>query len=125
MYFREFKNIQTKLLPRKSAVVCNDFILVSKMPHNPHFRRDVETSVQGNPTSSSPTNDLVDLPTEKISKTSDFAQKARLVLPFVYGGVASCVAEAATFPIDTAKTRLQLQGQSRDVRHSSTPYRGM
>jgi hypothetical protein len=33
------------------------------------------------------------------------------LLPFVYGGVASCVAEAATFPIDTAKTRLQLQGK--------------
>ena len=31
--------------------------------------------------------------------------------PFVFGGLASCVAEAATFPIDTAKTRLQLQGQ--------------
>ena len=33
-------------------------------------------------------------------------------LPFVYGGVASCVAEAATYPIDTAKTRLQLQGKT-------------
>ncbi len=31
-------------------------------------------------------------------------------MPFVYGGLASCIAEAATFPIDTAKTRLQLQG---------------
>lgn len=30
--------------------------------------------------------------------------------PFFFGGIASCVAEAATFPIDTAKTRLQLQG---------------
>ena len=95
------------------------------MPHNPHFRRDVETSIQTNPASSSASNDLTELPSEKISKSSDFAQKARLLLPFVYGGVASCVAEAATFPIDTAKTRLQLQGQSRDVRHSSTPYRGM
>ena len=103
----------------------NDFDSVLKMPHNPHFRRDVETSIQGNQTSSTPNNDLTDLPAEKISKSSDFVQKARLVLPFVYGGVASCVAEAATFPIDTAKTRLQLQGQSRDVRHSSTPYRGM
>lgn len=45
--------------------------------------------------------------------------------PFFFGGVASCVAEATTFPIDTAKTRLQLQGQTKDVRHSSTPYRGM
>ena len=30
--------------------------------------------------------------------------------PFFFGGIASCVAEAVTFPIDTAKTRLQLQG---------------
>lgn len=45
--------------------------------------------------------------------------------PFFYGGVAACVAEAATFPIDTAKTRLQLQGQVKDLRHQTTPYRGM
>ena len=32
--------------------------------------------------------------------------------PFFFGGIASCVAEAITFPIDTAKTRLQLQGMS-------------
>ena len=95
------------------------------MPHIPHFRKDVETSNQTSSTSTSENNDLTELPPEKISKSSDFIQKARLVLPFVYGGVASCVAEAATFPIDTAKTRLQLQGQSRDVRHTSTPYRGM
>ena len=31
--------------------------------------------------------------------------------PFFFGGIASCVAEAVTFPIDTAKTRLQLQGK--------------
>ena len=30
--------------------------------------------------------------------------------PFFFGGIASCVAETVTFPIDTAKTRLQLQG---------------
>ena len=35
--------------------------------------------------------------------------------PFFYGGIASCVAEAVTFPIDTAKTRLQLQGNSLGV----------
>ena len=28
----------------------------------------------------------------------------------VFSGIASCVAEAATLPIDTAKIRLQLQG---------------
>ncbi len=32
--------------------------------------------------------------------------------PFVFGGVAACAAEATTFPIDTAKTRLQLQGEA-------------
>ena len=31
--------------------------------------------------------------------------------PFLFGGIASCVAETITFPIDTAKTRLQLQGE--------------
>ena len=95
------------------------------MPHNPHFRRDVEISTPANQ-STSLNNDLVQIPTEGKPKTrSKIVQKARFALPFVFGGVASCVAEAATFPIDTAKTRLQLQGQSRDKRHSSTPYRGM
>lgn len=31
------------------------------------------------------------------------------VKPFVYGGVASIVAELTTFPLDTTKTRLQIQ----------------
>ena len=31
--------------------------------------------------------------------------------PFVYGGLAACLAEFTTFPIDTVKTRLQLQVQ--------------
>ena len=45
--------------------------------------------------------------------------------PFILGGVASCVAEASTFPIDTAKTRLQLQGQTIDARFlHQKPYRG-
>ena len=30
-----------------------------------------------------------------------------------------------TFPIDTTKTRLQLQGQKIDVRHTELKYRGM
>ena len=48
------------------------------------------------------------------------------VRPYVYGGLAACVAEALTFPIDTAKTRLQLQGQKIDSRYSlQTPYEGM
>lgn len=30
--------------------------------------------------------------------------------PFIYGGVSACIAEFGTFPIDTTKTRLQIQG---------------
>ncbi|XP_024053105.1 brain mitochondrial carrier protein 1 isoform X2 [Terrapene carolina triunguis] len=36
--------------------------------------------------------------------------------PFVYGGLASLVAEFGTFPVDLTKTRLQVQGQSIDAR---------
>ena len=32
---------------------------------------------------------------------------------------------AGTFPIDTTKTRLQIQGQKIDVRHTELKYRGM
>ncbi|EFA03336.1 mitochondrial uncoupling protein Bmcp [Tribolium castaneum] len=45
--------------------------------------------------------------------------------PFVYGGLASCVAEFGTFPIDTSKTRLQIQGQTLDKNHATLKYRGM
>ncbi|XP_028127899.1 mitochondrial uncoupling protein Bmcp [Diabrotica virgifera virgifera] len=45
--------------------------------------------------------------------------------PFVYGGIASCVAEFGTFPIDLTKTRLQIQGQKLDKNHASLKYRGM
>lgn len=45
--------------------------------------------------------------------------------PFLFGGVAACVAEASTFPIDTAKTRLQLQGQRIDARFVAKRYNGM
>lgn len=45
--------------------------------------------------------------------------------PFVYGGLASCVAEFGTFPIDTTKTRLQVQGQILDAQHAELKYRGM
>lgn len=45
--------------------------------------------------------------------------------PFVYGGLASIVAEFGTFPIDLTKTRLQVQGQSTDVRYKEIRYRGM
>ncbi|XP_025079624.1 kidney mitochondrial carrier protein 1-like isoform X2 [Pomacea canaliculata] len=45
--------------------------------------------------------------------------------PFVYGGLASITAECGTFPIDTTKTRLQIQGQKIDARYTELKYRGM
>ncbi|XP_054283102.1 mitochondrial uncoupling protein Bmcp [Macrosteles quadrilineatus] len=45
--------------------------------------------------------------------------------PFVYGGLASCTAECGTFPIDTTKTRLQIQGQKIGGQHVKLKYRGM
>ncbi|XP_044752680.1 mitochondrial uncoupling protein Bmcp isoform X1 [Coccinella septempunctata] len=45
--------------------------------------------------------------------------------PFVYGGLASCVAEFGTFPIDLTKTRLQIQGQVLDKKHAVLKYTGM
>ncbi|XP_048744935.2 kidney mitochondrial carrier protein 1-like [Ostrea edulis] len=45
--------------------------------------------------------------------------------PFLYGGLASITAEIGTFPIDTTKTRLQIQGQKIDARLSELRYRGM
>ncbi|XP_015509262.1 mitochondrial uncoupling protein Bmcp [Neodiprion pinetum] len=45
--------------------------------------------------------------------------------PFVYGGLASIVAEFGTFPLDTTKTRLQVQGQKLDQKHASLKYSGM
>ncbi|XP_029971249.1 kidney mitochondrial carrier protein 1 isoform X1 [Salarias fasciatus] len=45
--------------------------------------------------------------------------------PFVFGGLASVTAECGTFPIDLAKTRLQVQGQVGDVKYREIRYRGM
>ncbi|XP_076748660.1 uncoupling protein Bmcp mitochondrial [Xylocopa sonorina] len=45
--------------------------------------------------------------------------------PFVYGGLASIVAELGTFPLDTTKTRLQIQGQKLDQRYTHLKYSGM
>ncbi|XP_076043337.1 uncoupling protein Bmcp mitochondrial isoform X2 [Oratosquilla oratoria] len=46
--------------------------------------------------------------------------------PFVYGGVSACIAEFGTFPIDTTKTRLQIQGGKCDQgKVVATRYRGM
>ncbi|XP_069105093.1 kidney mitochondrial carrier protein 1-like [Argopecten irradians] len=44
---------------------------------------------------------------------------------FVYGGLASMTAELGTFPADTTKTRLQVQGQKIDVHNRELRYRGM
>eukprot|EP01135_Chromosphaera_perkinsii_P002443 Nk52_evm49s223 gene=Nk52_evmTU49s223 len=43
--------------------------------------------------------------------------------PFVFGGLASMTAEVFTFPIDTSKTRLQIQGQGGNL--AQLKYRGM
>ncbi|RDD47652.1 Kidney mitochondrial carrier protein 1 [Trichoplax sp. H2] len=45
--------------------------------------------------------------------------------PFILGGVASLAAESCTFPIDTAKIRLQIQGQIGDASLARLRYRGM
>ncbi|XP_008426688.1 brain mitochondrial carrier protein 1 isoform X1 [Poecilia reticulata] len=42
--------------------------------------------------------------------------------PFIYGGIASIVAEFGTFPVDLAKTRLQVQGQ---CQYTEVRYKGM
>jgi len=44
--------------------------------------------------------------------------------PFLYGGVAAIIAEMITFPLDTAKTRLQLQGQVGWQGWKDLKYRG-
>ena len=46
------------------------------------------------------------------------------VSPYVFAGIAAVCAEMVTFPLDTAKTRLQLQGQARDQRWVQVRYRG-
>ncbi|XP_076283562.1 uncoupling protein Bmcp mitochondrial [Lasioglossum baleicum] len=45
--------------------------------------------------------------------------------PFVYGGLASIIAELGTFPLDTTKTRLQVQGQKLDKKYAHLKYSGM
>jgi len=45
--------------------------------------------------------------------------------PFVFGGMASVAAECGTFPIDTTKTRLQIQGQQINGSNLTLKYRGM
>ncbi|CAF3940752.1 unnamed protein product [Rotaria sordida] len=50
--------------------------------------------------------------------------------PFLFGGIASSVAELATFPIDLTKTRLQIQGQifdnpSQQLKYAQKRYANM
>jgi len=45
--------------------------------------------------------------------------------PYLFGGLAAMFAETITFPVDTAKTRLQLQGQDCDKKWARLRYRGM
>ncbi|XP_060567101.1 kidney mitochondrial carrier protein 1-like isoform X1 [Ruditapes philippinarum] len=45
--------------------------------------------------------------------------------PFLFGGLASVTAECGTFPIDTTKIRLQVQGQTIDARLTQLKYNGM
>ncbi|XP_054691318.1 mitochondrial uncoupling protein 2-like isoform X2 [Grus americana] len=45
---------------------------------------------------------------------------------FVSAGMAACIADLCTFPLDTAKVRLQIQGEVRIPRSTSTvEYRGV
>lgn len=47
------------------------------------------------------------------------------IKPFICGGLASSFAELGTFPIDTSKIRLQVQGQFIDKSLQTLRYRGM
>lgn len=78
-----------------------------------------------------------------IQPTTFLSVQGMSVKHFVFGGIASLTAEvgehrsepvrrcglilriAGTFPIDTTKTRLQVQGQQRDVLCQQSRYRGM
>ncbi|KAH9514639.1 hypothetical protein Btru_023162 [Bulinus truncatus] len=58
-------------------------------------------------------------------KSSKFTHGMNDWRPFIYGGLASIAAECGTFPIDTTKTRLQIQGQVMDAQLRDLKYRGM
>ena len=57
---------------------------------------------------------------DKMFKLSD-------VLPFVHGGAACVFAEICTFPIDTTKMRLQIQGeiQNNTIKQFSVKQEGV
>ncbi|KAH9512459.1 Piwi-like protein 1 [Bulinus truncatus] len=58
-------------------------------------------------------------------KSSKFTHGMNDWRPFIYGGLACIAAECGTFPIDTTKTRLQIQGQVMDAQLRDLKYRGM
>ncbi|NWS66787.1 UCP3 protein, partial [Crotophaga sulcirostris] len=50
----------------------------------------------------------------------------KATVKFVSAGMAACIADLCTFPLDTAKVRLQIQGEVRIPRSTSTmEYRGV
>ncbi|KPP61083.1 mitochondrial uncoupling protein 2-like [Scleropages formosus] len=57
-------------------------------------------------------------------KPKDFAPTA--AVKFFGAGTAACIADLVTFPLDTAKVRLQIQGESKSTEKSSgVRYRGV
>ena len=56
---------------------------------------------------------------------TDFTEFAPIFDKFLYGGIASVFAETITFPIDTAKTRLQLQGEFGNYFYLYSTYLGI
>ena len=44
---------------------------------------------------------------------------------FIYGGLSAVAAEVVSFPLDTTKIRLQIQGQLADANLTDLKYRGM
>ncbi|XP_029029427.1 dicarboxylate carrier SLC25A8-like [Betta splendens] len=59
-----------------------------------------------------------------VRKPKDPAPSASV--KFFGAGTAACIADLITFPLDTAKVRLQIQGESLEVRgHDMAKYRGV
>lgn len=48
-----------------------------------------------------------------------------MLVKFASAGTAACIADAATFPLDTAKVRLQIQGEGSSKGSIQLKYRGM
>ncbi|OCT96431.1 hypothetical protein XELAEV_18014109mg [Xenopus laevis] len=44
---------------------------------------------------------------------------------FIGAGTAACIADLFTFPLDTAKVRLQIQGESKAVHMKTASYKGV